>query len=59
MINFISTNIECIRHNKKCDDYYYIGGGFDPIKDLNVEFIFSQGMTLLNLAFEEKISSVI
>eukprot|EP00842_Homolaphlyctis_polyrhiza_P000537 jgi/Hompol1/1484/HPOL_001308-RA len=57
LMTFIATNPECIRHRKKCDLYYFMGGGLHPTRDVNVEFLFRGAPTILQLADDEKISS--
>ena len=48
----------CKSHPKrsKCDEYYFYGGGFDPIQNLSVDFLFKGFQNMLNLNYEEKIS---
>nr|KAJ3418092.1 Tar (HIV-1) RNA binding protein 1 [Polyrhizophydium stewartii] len=58
LMDFIATNPECARHRKKCEVYYFGGGGFHPLRDVNVEFLFRGGLTVMQLADDEKISAV-
>ncbi|KAL5034958.1 hypothetical protein BDV3_004449 [Batrachochytrium dendrobatidis] len=55
LMEFIKSNPECIRHRAKCTSYYFVGGGFDPIRDVNIEFLFRGGPCVLQLADDEKI----
>ena len=58
LMEFIKSNPECIRHRAKCTSYYFVGGGFDPIRDVNIEFLFRGGPCVLQLADDEKICVV-
>ncbi|KAH6586359.1 hypothetical protein BASA61_006589 [Batrachochytrium salamandrivorans] len=58
LMQFIITNPECSRHRVKCTSYYFVGGGFHPLKDVNIEFLFRGGPTVLHLADDEKISAM-
>ena len=35
MIDFLTSNIECVKHRKKASDMYFLGGEFHPIEDIS------------------------
>jgi hypothetical protein len=57
MVSFIETNEEVQKKLEKCREYYFFSK-FDPVEDLNLEFLFRGVFTVLDLEPEEKISCV-
>jgi hypothetical protein len=55
---FVLTNLDCTKHRQKADTIYYVAGGFDPIEDISIGFIFKHGLLCANVTAEERISSV-
>ncbi|KAJ3289327.1 Tar (HIV-1) RNA binding protein 1, partial [Borealophlyctis nickersoniae] len=55
---FISTNTECARHRAKCDQAYFMGGGFDPVEDVNLEFLYRGALAVAGVAEDERISAM-
>ncbi|KAJ3041776.1 Tar (HIV-1) RNA binding protein 1 [Rhizophlyctis rosea] len=53
---FISDNVECARHREKCQKAYFLGGGFDPLADVNLEFLLRGCLAVSGVAEDERIS---
>ena len=58
LIEFIFKNPDTSRQLAKGEQAYFVNGGFDPVLDLNVEFLFRAGMDHSGLPANEKIPSV-
>ncbi|KAJ3416153.1 Tar (HIV-1) RNA binding protein 1 [Chytridiales sp. JEL 0842] len=54
---FVTTNVDCARHREKAEMVYYLAGGFDPLEDLSIGFIFKDGLLCAGVTEEERISS--
>ncbi|KAJ3381236.1 Tar (HIV-1) RNA binding protein 1 [Entophlyctis sp. JEL0112] len=57
MLQFVRTNADCKKHRQQIDGLYFLGGRFDPIQDLSVDFIFRGGLLLAGVTEEERISA--
>ncbi|KAI9205430.1 uncharacterized protein BJ171DRAFT_73455 [Polychytrium aggregatum] len=58
MAKFITDNADCIKYREKCDKSYILGGGFDPLKDVTLEFIFRGSMIVQDIVEEERVAAV-
>ncbi|KAJ3326105.1 Tar (HIV-1) RNA binding protein 1, partial [Blyttiomyces sp. JEL0837] len=56
LANFLQQNSDCIKHRQKADKLYFLGGGFHPLEDVTIEFVFRGGLTVANITAEERIS---
>ncbi|KAJ3191442.1 Tar (HIV-1) RNA binding protein 1, partial [Irineochytrium annulatum] len=53
------ANPESVKARRRVEGHYFLGGeedGFDPIRDVNVEFIFRGGLVVTGVTEEERIS---
>ncbi|KAI9331608.1 hypothetical protein BDR26DRAFT_665655 [Obelidium mucronatum] len=61
MVDFIHKNGDCVKHRQQAENLYFVrggGGGFHPLLDLSVDFLFRGGLGLANVTEEERISAV-
>ncbi|KAJ3081848.1 Tar (HIV-1) RNA binding protein 1, partial [Quaeritorhiza haematococci] len=56
LMEYIINNPECRKHREKCEQTYFLGGGFHPIRDVNLDFIFRYAMKVGVIAEAERIS---
>ncbi|RKO87183.1 hypothetical protein BDK51DRAFT_28776, partial [Blyttiomyces helicus] len=43
---FLAANADCVRHREKVSTAYFLGGGFHPLEDVTLEFIFRGALTV-------------
>ena len=56
LIDYAINSSDSQKHISRCNKYYFFGGGFDIVRDVNVDFIFRRGLCVLEMADDEKIS---
>ncbi|KAJ2995331.1 Tar (HIV-1) RNA binding protein 1 [Globomyces sp. JEL0801] len=56
IVDFMKNRQDVAKQIAKCNDFYFIGGDFHPLDDLNLEFLFRGSLTFLGCADDEKIS---
>ncbi len=59
LYQFIDTNSDCDRKRKVISKMHFHGCQFDPVKDLNVEFLLRDALQILNVGKSEMIAPVI
>ncbi|KAJ3044964.1 Tar (HIV-1) RNA binding protein 1, partial [Rhizophlyctis rosea] len=55
---FIAENVECARHREKCEKAYFLGGGFDPMDDVNLEFLLRGCLAVSGVSEDERVSAM-
>ncbi|KAJ3117352.1 Tar (HIV-1) RNA binding protein 1 [Physocladia obscura] len=56
IIKFVEKNNDCIKHRKQAVKLYFVGGGFHPVDDVSMDFIFRGSLLISGITDEEKIS---